>query len=142
MYFNFVCFLVAAFAILHVMDRFSTETLLNVEKVYQNDSYIRSKLNEERLHRDVLLLEKNRIARFFMRKFGVHNGLWMMSIFVFIPMVTLLIVSTYARGAYSVTDDIVVFVVAFMAGILVHQTGCAVGVRKTLNKIKKEREEL
>lgn len=140
-YFYFVCFLVVAFAILHVMDRFSTETLLNIEKTYQNDSYIRNKLNEDRLHRDILLLEKNKIARFFMRKFGIHIGLWIMSIFVFIPMVSLLVFSAYARTEYSVTDDLVVFVIAFIAGVLTHQTGCAISARKTLKKIKKEREQ-
>ena len=141
MYFYFVCFLVAVFAILHVMDRFSTETLLGVEKAYQEDAYVRNKLNEYRQSRDVLKLESNRIARFFMRKFGIHKGLWIMTLFVFIPMVSLLVMSIYNRTEYSVADDMIVFVVAFMGGLLTHQTLTALHARKILKKIKKEREE-
>ena len=142
MYFYFVCFLVVVFAILHVMDRFSTETLLGIEKVYQEDVYIRNKLNEYRQSRDILKLESNRIARFFMRKFGIHKGLWIMTLFVFIPMVSLLFMSIYQRGEYSIADDMIVFVVAFMGGLLTHQTLTALHARKVLKKIKKEREQL
>lgn len=139
-YLYFVCFLIAVFAILHVMDRFSTETLLGIEKVYQEDAYVRNKLNEYRQSRDILKLESNQIARFFMRKFGIHKGLWIMTLFVFIPMVCLLFMSIYSRTEYSVADDMIVFVVAFMGGLLTHQTITALHARKVLKKIKKERE--
>jgi uncharacterized membrane protein YhaH (DUF805 family) len=142
MYFYFVCFLMAVFAVLHVMDRFSTETLLGIEKAYQNDEYVRTKLNENRLSRDVLELEKNKIARILMRKFGVHNGLWLMTVFVFIPMVSLLFLSIMNRTTYSAADDMIVVILAFMAGLLTHQTGTALYGRKVLRKIEKERNAL
>lgn len=123
------------------MDRFSTETLLDIEKAYQNDEYIRTKLNENRLSRDVLELEKNRIARVLMRKFGVHNGLWLMTAFVFMPMVSLLFVSIVHHTTYSVADDMIVVILAFMAGLLTHQMGTALYGRKVLRKIEKERAE-
>ena len=142
MYFYFVLFLVVVFTILHTMDRFSTETLLGIEKTYQEDAYIRNKLNEYRQTRDVLGLESNRIARCFMRKFGIHKGLWIMTLFVFIPMMCLLFMSIHSRMEYSIADDMIVFVVAFMGGLLTHQTLTALHARKILKKIKKGRDAI
>lgn len=142
MYYYFIGFVLFVFCILHVMDRFSTETLLGIEQRYQQDLYIRTKLDEHRRTRNILNLEKNRLARYLMQKFGVHNGLWIMTLCVFVPMVTLFIATIYARSEYSVADELIIVVLAFMAGILTHQTGNAMSARKVLKKIEKERDAI
>lgn len=67
--------LVVALALLEIMDRYSTETLLNLEVLWHKNKVYREKVEEYRLKQHPLNSEKNLWVRALMKKYGIHKGL-------------------------------------------------------------------
>lgn len=67
--------LVVALALLEIMDRYSTETLLNLEVLWHKDSNYRENLEELRLKNNPLNSEKNLWVQALIKKYGIHKGL-------------------------------------------------------------------
>jgi len=78
--------LVVALLMLEIMDRYSTETLLNLEVLWHEDKDYREKVEEDRLKQHPLNSEKNLWVRAIIKKYGIHKGLTLASgiAFVFI----------------------------------------------------------
>ena len=133
--------LIIALFTMHILDRYSTETLLNIEVLWHDNSIVREKLTESKLKEDPLDCEKNRLVRKLIKKYGVHRGLWYAS-FITVALIGFLSGLLYSKvdaGLCTFAELLVWFaLIFFLLGFVSHQFAIALGARKRLKKVMNE----
>ena len=136
-----VIILIIALFTMHILDRYSTETLLNIEVLWHDNSIVREKLIESKLNEDPLDCEKNRLVRKLIKKYGIHRGL-KYATFITIAFFAFVSGSLYSKveaGLCTFAELLVWFaLIFFLLGFVSHQFANALGARKRLKKVKKD----
>lgn len=132
--------LVVALALLEIMDRYSTETLLNLKVLWHNDSIYRKKLEEFKLDYHPLNAEKNLWVRVLIKKYGIHKGLTYASLIActFLGFLMGIIIDGVATQRLIIGDLVVhAMIIFFMLGLIFHQFLDAVMEKRRWRKIMK-----
>jgi len=129
---------------MHILDRYSTETLLNIEVLWHNNQAVREKWTELKLKDDPLDCEENRFVRKLIKKYGIHRGLSYMT-FITVAVFAFIGSSLYHKaeaGLFHHTEALVwCSIVAFLLGLITHQFVNALKSKKHINEVKKELEK-
>lgn len=136
--------LVVALALLEIMDRYSTETLLNLNVLWHENSGYRKGLEELRLNMNPLNAEKNLWVRAVIKRYGIHRGLTYASWLA-------CVVLGYLMGAImygTITQRLTVghlatyaMITFFMLGLIFRQFIEAVSQKRRLKKIRNDEEK-
>ena len=136
--------LVVALAILGIMDRYSTETLLNLNVLWHENSGYRKGLEELRLKTNPLNAEKNLWVRALIKKYGIHKGLTYASWIACIVLGYLMGAIMYGAITQRLTIGhltIYAMITFFMLGLIFKQFIEAVSQKRRFKKIRKDEEE-
>ena len=135
--------LIIALFTMHILDRYSTETLLNIEVMWHDNPLVREKMTQSKLKENPLDCEKNRLVRKLIKKYGIHRGL-SYATFVTVAFFAFVSGSLYSKvgaGLCTFAELLMWFtLVFFLLGFVSHQFADALGARKRLKMVMKEIE--
>lgn len=120
-----------SFITLHLLDKWSTFTLLKYTDRMVSDEEFRKKIYQTYKNEDVLKDEMNPLPRFFFRKFGIKKGMFFMDLFFFIPFTSYVAVGMFSGWIYPM---IFMNVVWLFLGILLGQIIRAFHVKNILKQ--------
>ena len=136
--------LVVALALLEIMDRYSTETLLNLNVLWHENSGYRKGLEELRLKTNPLNAEKNLWVRALIKRYGIHRGLthasWITCIVLGYLMGAIMF-GTISQRLDAGHLAIYAMITFFMLGLIFRQFIEAVSQKRGLKKIRNDEEE-
>ena len=136
-----ILLLTLALVTLHILDQYSTRTLLNIEVLWHDNPEMREKMNEQRLKRNPLHLEQNRWVRYLVKRYGVHKGLNIASVIAIILFCIFIgtLIDLLQKGLIG-SHELTFYGlgISFVLGFIFHQFANAVGRKRELNKLKND----
>lgn len=136
--------LVVALALLEIMDRYSTETLLNFEVLWHENKKHREQVEKFRLKQHPLNAEKNLWVRALIKKYGIHRGLTYASWIACIVLGYLMGAIMFGAISQRLTiGNLVIYamITFFMLGLIFRQFLDALTQKRRLKKIRNDKEE-